>query len=35
MAYVTGHASFARYLEIQYLPSVGEITIFGGAMVYQ
>jgi len=33
MAYVTGHSNFARYLEIQYLPSVGEITIFGGAMV--
>ena len=30
---VTGHAVFARYLEIQYLPQVAEVTIFCGAMV--
>lgn len=33
LTYVTGHAVFARYLEIQYLPQVGEVTIFCGAMV--
>ncbi|MGH9659191.1 MAG: phospho-N-acetylmuramoyl-pentapeptide-transferase, partial [Bryobacteraceae bacterium] len=33
LTYVTGHAVFARYLELQYLPQVGEVTIFCGAMV--
>ena len=33
LTYVTGHAVFARYLEIQYLPQVAEVTIFCGAMV--
>ncbi|MBI4479278.1 MAG: phospho-N-acetylmuramoyl-pentapeptide-transferase [Acidobacteria bacterium] len=33
LTYVTGHAVFARYLEIQYLPQVGEVTIFCGSMV--
>ncbi len=33
MTYLTGHAVFARYLEIQFLPGVAEITIFGGALV--
>ena len=33
LTYVTGHAVFARYLEINYLPQVGEVTIFCGSMV--
>jgi phospho-N-acetylmuramoyl-pentapeptide-transferase len=33
LTYVSGHASFAGYLEIQHLPQVGELTIFCGAMV--
>jgi phospho-N-acetylmuramoyl-pentapeptide-transferase len=33
LTYVTGHAVFARYLEIQYLPQVAEVTVFCGAMV--
>jgi phospho-N-acetylmuramoyl-pentapeptide-transferase len=33
LTYVTGHSVFAQYLEIQYLPQVGEVTIFCGAMV--
>ncbi|MDT8067120.1 MAG: phospho-N-acetylmuramoyl-pentapeptide-transferase [Terriglobia bacterium] len=33
LTYVSGHAVFASYLEIQSLPQVGELTIFCGAMV--
>ena len=33
LTYLTGHAVFARYLEIQYLPQVAEVTVFCGAMV--
>ena len=33
LTYVTGHAVFARYLEIQYLPQVAEVTVFCGSMV--
>ena len=33
LTYVTGHAVFARYLEIHHLPQVGEVTVFCGAMV--
>ncbi len=33
LTYLTGHAVFARYLEIQYIPEVAEVTIFCGAMV--
>ena len=33
LTYVTGHAEFARYLDLHYLPQVGEVTIFCGAMV--
>ena len=33
LSYVTGHAVFARYLELQYVPQVAEVTIFCGAMV--
>ncbi|MCS6816035.1 MAG: phospho-N-acetylmuramoyl-pentapeptide-transferase [Blastocatellia bacterium] len=30
--YVTGHAEFARYLNIEYMPEVGELTVFCGAL---
>jgi phospho-N-acetylmuramoyl-pentapeptide-transferase len=33
LTYVSGHAVFADYLELQKLPAVGELTIFCGAMV--
>ena len=33
LTYVSGHASFASYLELQRMPQVGELTIFCGAMV--
>jgi len=33
LTYVTGHAAFSGYLELQYIPRVGEVTIFCGAMV--
>jgi phospho-N-acetylmuramoyl-pentapeptide-transferase len=33
LTYVSGHAIFASYLELQHLPQVGELTIFCGAMV--
>ena len=32
-AYVTGHARFAEYLAIPYIPGVGEIVVFSGALV--
>ncbi len=32
-AYVGGHAVFSHYLHIPYIPGVGELTIFAGAMV--
>ena len=32
-AYITGHVKFASYLAIPYIPGVGEIAIFCGAMV--
>ncbi len=32
-AYVTGHARFAEYLSIPYIPGVGEIVVFSGALV--
>ncbi|MBT8439220.1 MAG: phospho-N-acetylmuramoyl-pentapeptide-transferase, partial [Gammaproteobacteria bacterium] len=32
-AYVTGHSEFASYLLIDYLPGVGEIAVFCGAIV--
>ncbi|MCX8030235.1 MAG: phospho-N-acetylmuramoyl-pentapeptide-transferase [Thermodesulfovibrionales bacterium] len=31
--YVSGHAVFARYLQVLYLPGVGELTVFCGAML--
>lgn len=33
LTYVSGHAQFADYLELQRIPQVGELTIFCGAMV--
>ena len=33
LTYVTSHASFSAYLDIQHLPQVGELTIFCGALV--
>lgn len=32
-AYLTGHFSFASYLAIPYVPGVGELTVFCGALV--
>ncbi|MFW5426605.1 MAG: phospho-N-acetylmuramoyl-pentapeptide-transferase [Methylophagaceae bacterium] len=31
--YLTGHAEFARYLSIPYIPGAGELTVFCAAMV--
>ena len=33
LTYVSGHAVFSDYLELQRMPLVSELTIFGGAMV--
>ena len=33
LTYLTGHAVFARYLEIPYIPQVAELTVFCAAMV--
>jgi phospho-N-acetylmuramoyl-pentapeptide-transferase len=33
LTYITSHARFADYLDIQNIPAVGELTIFCGAMV--
>lgn len=33
LTYVSGHATFSTYLELQRMPQVGEVTIFCGAMV--
>src|SRR5580704_6037395 len=33
LTYVSGHATFAAYLELQRMPQEGEFTIFCGAMV--
>ena len=32
LTYVTGHQIFAEYLDLQYLGSVGEVTIFCGSI---
>jgi phospho-N-acetylmuramoyl-pentapeptide-transferase len=32
-AYVSGNLNFARYLNIMYIPSVGELVVFGAAFV--
>ncbi len=33
LTYVSGHATFSTYLELQRMPQVGELSIFCGAMV--
>jgi len=33
LTYVSGHARFAEYLELQKMPQVAELTVFCGAMV--
>jgi phospho-N-acetylmuramoyl-pentapeptide-transferase len=33
LTYVSGHAVFAEYLELQRMPQVAELTVFCGAMV--
>lgn len=33
LTYVSSHANFANYLEIQHIPQVGELTIFCGSVV--
>ena len=33
LTYITSHARFAEYLDLQHIPGVGELTIFCGAMV--
>ena len=33
LTYVTSHARFSAYLDIQHLPQVGELTVFCGALV--
>jgi phospho-N-acetylmuramoyl-pentapeptide-transferase len=32
-AYTSGHATFAEYLNIPYLPGVGEVVVFCGSLV--
>lgn len=32
MAYLLGHIRFADYLQFSYLPGVGEVSVFAGAM---
>ncbi|MEO7557795.1 MAG: phospho-N-acetylmuramoyl-pentapeptide-transferase [Gammaproteobacteria bacterium] len=32
-AYLTGNANFAKYLAIPYIPGVGEVVVFCGALV--
>ncbi len=33
LVYVSGHAGFANYLQVLYLPGIGELTIFCGALL--
>ncbi len=33
LTYVSGHATFSTYLELQRMPQVGEVTVFCGAMI--
>ena len=33
LAYITGHALFADYLDLVHFEPTGELTVFGGAMV--
>ena len=32
LTYVTSHAGFAQYLDLQHIPRVGELTVFCGAL---
>lgn len=32
-AYASGHSAFANYLQIPYVPGVGELVVFSGALV--
>jgi phospho-N-acetylmuramoyl-pentapeptide-transferase len=32
LVYISGHSGFARYLQVLYLPGIGELTVFCGAM---
>jgi phospho-N-acetylmuramoyl-pentapeptide-transferase len=31
--YVAGHATIANYLQVPYVPGVGEVTVFAGALI--
>jgi len=33
LSYLSGHASFAQYLQIVFVPEAGELAVFAGAMV--
>lgn len=33
LVYISGHAQFAKYLQVLYLPGTGELTVFCGAML--
>jgi phospho-N-acetylmuramoyl-pentapeptide-transferase len=33
LTYISSHARFAAYLDLQHIPAVGELTIFCGALV--
>jgi phospho-N-acetylmuramoyl-pentapeptide-transferase len=33
LVYLSGHAQFAKYLQVIYLPGIGELTVFCGAML--
>jgi phospho-N-acetylmuramoyl-pentapeptide-transferase len=33
LVYLSGHAQFARYLQVLYLPGIGELTVFCGALL--
>jgi len=33
LTYVSGHAQFARYLQVLFLPGIGELTVFCGALL--
>ncbi len=33
LVYLSGHAQFARYLQVIYLPGIGELTVFCGALL--
>jgi phospho-N-acetylmuramoyl-pentapeptide-transferase len=33
LVYISGHAMFAKYLQVLYLPGTGELTVFCGAML--